>query len=351
MRKLTDTTHTMLNSTLNNTGKQSRQAGSPHTIEDVNILVADDMLAVNQLIEKRLQSEVALVNQVSGYIINSGGKRLRPVLVLLSARAFGYSGDQHFNLAAIVEFIHTATLLHDDVVDASNRRRGQETANALWGNEAAVLVGDFLYSRAFQMMVDAQRMRVMDILAHATNVIAEGEVLQLLNCNDPDTTEQRYLDVIHCKTAKLFEAAAQLGAVLCDASPEQEQALAKYGMHLGTAFQLVDDVLDYSASSEEMGKNVGDDLAEGKPTLPLILCRALLQGEHRKLVDDAIKQGEIAHLDQIVHLIRDSGALQASIEKAQVRAHAATSALEVIPDSRWKSAMLELAHYSVGRRN
>ena len=349
MRKPTDTTHTMLNSTLNNTGKQSRQAGSPHTIEDVNILVADDMLAVNQLIEKRLQSEVALVNQVSGYIINSGGKRLRPVLVLLSARAFGYSGDQHFNLAAIVEFIHTATLLHDDVVDASNRRRGQETANALWGNEAAVLVGDFLYSRAFQMMVDAQRMRVMDILAHATNVIAEGEVLQLLNCNDPDTTEQRYLDVIHCKTAKLFEAAAQLGAVLCDASPEQEQALAKYGMHLGTAFQLVDDVLDYSASSEEMGKNVGDDLAEGKPTLPLI--RAMRQGSdvQSTLIRTAIEVGGRDNIAEVMDAIESTDAIAYTAQKAREEADLAIRQLQYIPASRYADALKTLADFSVSR--
>ncbi|MDT8383037.1 MAG: octaprenyl diphosphate synthase [Gammaproteobacteria bacterium] len=321
----------------------------PHTIDAVNLLVADDMAAVNRLIKKRLQSEVALVNQISGYIIDSGGKRLRPVLVLLSARAFGYAGDQHFNLAAIVEFIHTATLLHDDVVDASDRRRGQETANALWGNEAAVLVGDFLYSRAFQMMVDAQRMRVMEILAHATNVIAEGEVLQLLNCNDPDTTEQRYLDVIHCKTAKLFEAAAQLGAVLRDAPPEQEQAMARYGMHLGTAFQLVDDVLDYSASSEEMGKNVGDDLAEGKPTLPLI--RAMRQGtaEQTALIRNAIESGGRDHISEVMSAIESTDAIAYTARKAREEADLAIQQLQHIPASKYADALKTLADFSVSR--
>ncbi|MBN4079301.1 octaprenyl diphosphate synthase [Beggiatoa alba] len=322
---------------------------TPQNIEDVNRLMADDMNAVNQLIEKRLRSEVALVNQISGYIINSGGKRLRPVLVLLSARAFGYSGDQHFNLAAIVEFIHTATLLHDDVVDGSDRRRGQETANALWGNEAAVLVGDFLYSRAFQMMVDTQRMQVMDILAHATNVIAEGEVLQLLNCNDPDTTEQRYLDVIHCKTAKLFEAAAQLGAVLCNASPEQEQAMGSYGMHLGTAFQLVDDVLDYSASSEEMGKNVGDDLAEGKPTLPLI--RAMRQGTAAQsaLIRKAIEVGGRDQITEVMAVIESTDAITYTARKAREEADLAIAQLQYIPTSNYADALKALADFSVSR--
>jgi len=344
---LTDRCIAMLSPTFNNT--ETAPNGTPQTIEHVNELVANDMAAVNQLIEKRLQSEVALVNQISGYIIHSGGKRLRPVLVLLSARAFGYKEEQHFNLAAIVEFIHTATLLHDDVVDASDRRRGQETANALWGNEAAVLVGDFLYSRAFQMMVDAQRMRVMEILAHATNVIAEGEVLQLLNCNDPDTTEQRYLDVIHCKTAKLFEAAAQLGAVLCDAPPEQEQAVAKYGMHLGTAFQLVDDVLDYSASSEAMGKNVGDDLAEGKPTLPLI--RAMRQGtkEQSTLIRKAIETGGRNNIAEVMAAIESTDAIAYTARKAREEANLAIAQLQNIPASNYTDALKVLADFSVSR--
>ena len=322
---------------------------SASAIESVNNLVTSDMDVVNLLIQKRLCSDVALVNQVSGYIINSGGKRLRPVLVLLSARAFGYQGDQHFNLAAIVEFIHTATLLHDDVVDASDRRRGKDTANALWGNEAAVLVGDFLYSRAFQMMVDAGRMRIMEILADATNTIAEGEVLQLLNCHDPETTEQRYLDVIHCKTAKLFEAAAQLGAVLCDATPEQEQAMAKFGMHLGTAFQLVDDVLDYSASPDVMGKNVGDDLAEGKPTLPLI--RAMHQGtrEQSKIIRHAIEAGGRNNISAVTHIIEATDAIAYTAQKAREEADMAIQCLRVIPASIYADALKTLADFSVSR--
>jgi len=345
----------MLSSTLNNANSDTEALAKtppndvPETIEHVNALVANDMAAVNQLIKKRLQSEVALVNQMSSYIIHSGGKRLRPVLVLLSARAFGYTGDQHFNLAAIVEFIHTATLLHDDVVDASARRRGQETANALWGNEAAVLVGDFLYSRAFQMMVDTQRMRVMEILAHATNVIAEGEVLQLLNCNDPNTTEQRYLDVIHCKTAKLFEAAAQLGAILCNAPPEQEHAIASYGMHLGTAFQLVDDVLDYSASSETMGKNVGDDLAEGKPTLPLI--RAMRQGTKAQsaLIRKAIETGGRDNIIDVMTAIESTDAIAYTARKAREEADLAIAQLQNIPVSDYTNALKTLADFSVSR--
>ena len=318
-------------------------------IEAVNALVRPDMDAVNRLIEKRLQSDVVLINQVSSYIIHSGGKRLRPVLLLLSARAFGYDGKQHHNLAAIVEFIHTATLLHDDVVDASDRRRGKETANALWGNEAAVLVGDFLYSRAFQMMVDAGRMRIMEILANTTNTIAEGEVMQLLNCHDPDTTEQRYLDVIHYKTAKLFEAAAQLGAVLCDSTPEQEQAMAKYGMHLGTAFQLVDDVLDYSASSEVMGKNVGDDLAEGKPTLPLL--RAMNQGtpEQSEIIRQAIETGGRSNINEVTRVIESTDAIAYTAQKAREEADLAIQYLNAIPSSIYADALKSLADFSVSR--
>ncbi len=319
------------------------------SIDEVNDLVASDMDAVNLLIQKRLYSDVALVNQVSSYIINSGGKRLRPMLVLLSARAFGYTGNQHHNLAAIVEFIHTATLLHDDVVDASDRRRGQGTANAIWGNEAAVLVGDFLYSRAFQMMVDSGRMRIMEILADATNTIAEGEVLQLLNCHDPETTEQNYLDVIHCKTAKLFEAATQLGAVLCESTPEQEKAMAKFGMHLGTAFQLVDDVLDYSASPDEMGKNIGDDLAEGKPTLPLI--RAMLQGtpEQSELIRHAIEAGGRNNIDAVTQIIKSTDAIAYTANKAREEADLAIQYLQVLPSTIYTDALKTLANFSVSR--
>src|SRR6185295_4300429 len=240
------------------------------TLEPVQRLIAEEMSAVDQVIRRRLHSDVVLIRQVSEHIINGGGKRLRPALVLLAAGACGYSGNAHYQLAAVVEFIHTATLLHDDVVDASDLRRGQATANALFGNAASVLVGDFVYSRAFQMMVEVESMRVMRVLADATNVIAEGEVLQLMNCHNPDINEHDYLQVIRYKTAKLFEAATRIGAILGGASREQEDAMANYGMHLGTAFQLIDDVLDYSGENKATGKNVGDDLAEGKPTLPLI---------------------------------------------------------------------------------
>jgi octaprenyl-diphosphate synthase len=327
----------------------AEKSPAPLTIEAVNELVAEDMGVVNQLIHNKLQSDVALINQLSNYIINSGGKRLRPVLVLLSARAFGYGGDQHYNLAAIVEFIHTATLLHDDVVDDSDRRRGKETANALWGNEAAVLVGDFLYSRAFQMMVDADRMQIMEILADATNTIAEGEVMQLLNCHDPDTSEQRYLDVIHCKTAKLFEAAAQLGAVISDADTTHQSAMARFGMHLGTAFQLVDDVLDYSASADEMGKNVGDDLAEGKPTLPLI--RAMRQGspEQSAVIRKAIEEGGRENIAEVTAAIESTDAIAYTARKAREEADLAIRYLQDLPSSIYADALKTLADFSVSR--
>jgi len=258
-------------------------------IDNIKALVAEDMKAVDAVIQHRLSSEVVLVNQLSHYIVNSGGKRLRPLLSLLASRAYGYAGEHHFTLAAIIEFIHTATLLHDDVVDESELRRGRETANALFGNAASVLVGDFLYSRAFEMMVAANDMRIMDIMSHTTNTIAEGEVLQLLNCHDAETTESRYMDVVSRKTARLFEAAAQIGAVLSRQPEQIETALASYGLHLGIAFQLIDDVLDYSASPEDTGKNVGDDLAEGKPTLPLI--HAIHRGtpSQAKLIRKAIE--------------------------------------------------------------
>jgi len=272
-------------------------------IAAIQTLINPDMQAVDALIRKRLHSDVALVNQIGHYIINSGGKRLRPMLLLLSARAFGFQGTHLINLAAVIEFIHTATLLHDDVVDASQLRRGQETANSVWGNEASVLVGDFLYSRAFQMMVEVKSMRVMEILSDATNIIAQGEVLQLLNCHEPNTTEADYLQVIRSKTAKLFEAATQLGAVISKQSSEYEQAMAAYGMHLGTAFQLIDDVLDYSATAEEMGKNVGDDLAEGKPTLPLIY--ALKQGTsaQQQVLHEAISKGGKEFIGDVIKAI------------------------------------------------
>ena len=267
------------------------------------------MAAVDAMIQSRLQSDVVLINQLGYYIINSGGKRLRPALAILSAKACGYNGEQHANLATIIEFIHTATLLHDDVVDGSDMRRGQETANNLWGNEASVLVGDFLYTRSFEMMVEMDSMPLMKILSHTTNIIAEGEVLQLLNCNNPDTTEEQYLEVIHHKTAKLFEAAGQLGAVISRASPEIELALGRYAMHLGSAFQLVDDLLDYSESSDVIGKNIGDDLAEGKPTLPLIY--AMKHGDEKQtaIIRHAIEHGEREKSMRLFSLLNKLGPL------------------------------------------
>ncbi len=312
-------------------------------------LISDDMKAVDDLICQRLQSEVVLINQLSQYIINSGGKRLRPALVLLSARAFGYKGTQHHDLAAIVEFIHTATLLHDDVVDASELRRGKETANSIWGNEASVLVGDFLYSRAFQMMVDVGDMKIMAILADATNTIAEGEVMQLMNIHDADTTEQRYLDVIHSKTAKLFEAGTRLGALINNMDTETEQTMAAYGMHLGTAFQLIDDVLDYSASSDEMGKNIGDDLAEGKPTLPLIYAMRQGTAEQADVVRKAIEKGGHDNIDAVMSAIESTGAIEYTANAAEQEAEKAIVALENIPASPYKDAMLALARFSVNR--
>ena len=318
-------------------------------LDKINSLTSDDMSAVNELIAKRLQSDVSLINQLSLYIINSGGKRLRPALVLLSSGACGYQGNHHHTLSAIVEFIHTATLLHDDVVDASELRRGQETANAIWGNEASVLVGDFLYSRAFQMMVEIQNMRIMEILAEATNTIAAGEVMQLLNCHDADTTEERYLHVIRSKTAKLFEAASQLGAVISHRPKNEETALATYGMHLGTAFQLIDDVLDYDASPEITGKNIGDDLAEGKPTLPLIRVIRTGTPSQSKTVREAIEKGGLEHIDAVKEAIKTTDALQYTKDCAINEARLAADALSIIPDTPYKEALLDLAHFSVHR--
>jgi len=324
----------------------------PYEINDIDAiraLTCDDMEAVNQLIHTCLSSEVALINQMGHYIVNSGGKRLRPLLVLLSARALNYSDTQHVDLAAIIEFIHTATLLHDDVVDASEMRRGKETANAVWGNEASVLVGDFLYSRAFQMMVNVGDMRVMDVMSKATNVIAEGEVLQLLNCGDASTTEERYLEVIHFKTAKLFEAACQLGAIISASDAKTEKAMADYGMYLGTAFQLIDDVLDYSATSEEMGKNVGDDLAEGKPTLPLIYAMRHGTPAEAAIIKNAIENSDIKNIDAVIETIHSTGALVYTTAAAQIEAEKAAKAISLLPASPYRDAMYTLAEFSVNR--
>jgi octaprenyl-diphosphate synthase len=321
----------------------------PVDIQPVLDLCHAEMQQVNQVIRERLSSEVALVNQLGHYIIDAGGKRLRPMLALLAARANGYDGHIHCLLAAIIEFIHTATLLHDDVVDESDLRRGHETANALFGNAASVLVGDFLYSRAFEMMVDVDNMQVMAILANTTNVIAEGEVMQLMNVHDADTTEQRYLEVIHCKTAKLFEAATRLGAVIAARDEAAASAMALYGMHLGTAFQLIDDVMDYSSSSADMGKNVGDDLAEGKPTLPLIYAMQQGDAEQAELIRSAIEHGGYDKIEQVQAIIKHTGALEYTEAMAKREAQLARAQLEYLADSEFKQALDTLAVFSAQR--
>jgi len=319
--------------------------------EEVKTLAADDMLAVDALIRQSLQSDVMLVSQVSEYIVTSGGKRLRPLIVLLAAKALGYSGDKQIQAAAIIEFIHTATLLHDDVVDSSDRRRGKDTANTVFGNQASVLVGDFLYSRAFQMMVNVGRMQVMQILADATNTIAAGEVMQLMNVHDPDVTEQAYRKVIYRKTARLFEAGAQIAAILADRDPADEAAMIRYGQNLGTAYQLVDDALDYDASPEELGKNLGDDLAEGKPTLPLIYAMEKCTESERQMIRSAVEEGGLDHLDEIHTVIESTGALEYTAKRAQEAADIAIDALSSIPDSEYKEALITIADFAVKRRS
>lgn len=333
----------------NKTVKQEDiRASTP--IDELRAPVRADIAAVDRVIREQLHSEVALVDQVSTYIINSGGKRLRPLLVLLAARAAGGGQDgRHIEAAAFIEFIHTATLLHDDVVDGSSMRRGQDTANEVWGNEASVLVGDFLYSRAFQIMAGLGSLPVMRIMADATNTIAEGEVLQLLNAHDPETSEQRYLEVIYRKTARLFEAGAHVAAVLAGASEAQCKAFAEYGKRLGTAFQLVDDVLDYRGSADERGKNLGDDLAEGKPTLPLI--HALRHGtpEQQRLIREAIEHGGLEHLGPITAAIESTGGLDYTTRLAQQESAAALAALDGLPDSEYTRALKALARFAVER--
>ncbi len=321
-------------------------------LSDIRTLTDKDMLAVNELIADQLNSDVALIQQLGFYIVNSGGKRIRPLITILAARAIGYQGDKHFCLAAIVEFIHTATLLHDDVVDESMMRRGKETANALFGNQASVLVGDFLYTRSFQMMVSLQKMKIMQVLADATNVIAEGEVLQLMNCNDPDTTEQSYMDVIYSKTAKLFEAATQLTAVIAEQDETTEHALKEYGRYLGTAFQLTDDLLDYEGDSDAIGKNVGDDLAEGKPTLPLI--HAIKNGSQQQadFIKEVIEKGAgLDKLDEVLAIIRSTNSLDYTREKAELHAKMAVDALNPLKDSGHKQSLIALAWMAVKRDN
>jgi octaprenyl-diphosphate synthase len=321
------------------------------TLEQLYALIGPDMKSVDSVIRQRLHSDVVLVSQVAEYIVGSGGKRMRPALVLLAAGAMGYEGKHHHELAAVVEFIHTATLLHDDVVDESSLRRGRDTANAMFGNAASILVGDFLYSRAFQMMVEVDDMRVMRVLSDATNVIAEGEVLQLMNCHDADVDETRYLRVIRYKTAKLFQAAAQLGAILGQAIPSVEEALSSYGMHLGTAFQLVDDVLDYSGLEGDTGKHLGDDLAEGKPTLPLIYVMEHGTPEQVACVRNAIEQGGRDDFAAVLDAIRSSGALEHAKKQAAKEAEAAREAIACLGDSNYKEALLQLTLFAVERNH
>ncbi|ALP39592.1 octaprenyl diphosphate synthase [Aeromonas schubertii] len=316
----------------------------------IRALTEADMTAVNALIIERLQSDVSLINQLGYYIISAGGKRMRPMLTVLAARALGYEGSDHLKLAAIIEFIHTSTLLHDDVVDESDLRRGRETANAMFGNAASVLVGDYLYSRSFQMMSELSNLRIMEILADATNTIAEGEVLQLMNCNDPDTTEESYMTVIYCKTAKLFEAATRLAAVLTHQSPVIEQAMTDYGKYLGTAFQIIDDVMDYCSDSQEMGKNVGDDLSEGKPTLPLLYAMAVGSAEERQIIREAIElRNGMERLDTVLAILERTGALDYARQRAREEADKAISALTILPAGPHREALETLAHMAVQR--
>lgn len=318
----------------------------------ISDLSQSDMTLVNELIQEQLSSDVALINQLGFYIINSGGKRMRPLLTVLAARALNYQGKEHLAIAAIIEFIHTSTLLHDDVVDESTMRRGKETANALFGNQASVLVGDFLYSRSFQMMTSLKSLTIMEVLADATNIIAEGEVLQLINVNDPDTTEESYMRVIYCKTAKLFEASTHLAAVITKQPPEIIEAMKLYGMHLGTAFQLVDDHLDYTADADELGKNIGDDLAEGKPTLPLIHAITHGNPEQAAMIRSAIVDGNgLSMLEPILEALCDTGALDYTLAQAQIESNKAINALAPIEDSPYKEALISLAHIAANRKS
>mgnify|MGYP000914572226 FL=1 len=316
---------------------------------DYRSLMAPEMAEVDAVIHRRLSSKVALVDQISNYIVNAGGKRVRPMLLLLIAQALGKASPHRHEMAAVVELIHTATLLHDDVVDESSLRRGRQTANAMFGNAASVLVGDFLYTRAFQMMVTPNRMRVLEVLAEATNVIAEGEVLQLMNMHDPDITVEDYLRVIEYKTAKLFEASARLAAVISDAPTEVEEACAGYGRAVGTAFQLIDDLLDYEGTTAELGKNIGDDLREGKPTLPLLVAMERGTPEQREMIRQAIINGEVERMPDIVAVVKSTGALDATREAAEAQAAQAKAHLGLLPESVFKDSLLQLAHHSVHR--
>jgi octaprenyl-diphosphate synthase len=321
----------------------------PSDFTGIRRLVAEETAAVDRLILKELSSDVVLINQIGRYIVNSGGKRLRPMLLLLAARAMGYVGHQHIILAAVIEFIHTATLLHDDVVDESTLRRGQDTVNSLWGNSASVLVGDYLYSRSFELMVSVQNLRIMEILSRTTTAIAEGEVLQLLNCNNAATTEQKYLEVISRKTAILFSAAARLAAVLVQASEPMEAALRDYGLHLGIAFQLIDDALDYMANPEELGKNLGDDLADGKATLPLIYAMEHGGEAQKAVLRGAIENGDREAFKEVYAIVESTDAIAYTARRAREEADKAIAVLAVLPVSEYKDALINLARFSVER--
>ncbi len=320
-------------------------------IEKLRSLVAQDSEVVDELINSKLSSEVPFINQLGQYTITGGGKRIRPLITLLSAKACGYQGAQHIDIAAILELVHTATLLHDDVVDDSKLRRGRETANTLWGSAASVLVGDFLYSKAFQLMVTLENNLVLKVLADTTNVIAEGEVMQLLSCHDPETTEKQYLNTIQHKTAKLFEAAAGLGAIIAKNSQEKIAQMNTYGRHIGTAFQLIDDALDYESSSETLGKNIGDDLAEGKPTLPLLYAMWNGTAEQSSIIRETIISGGLQHLPEIKKAIKSTGAIQYTLKLAQTEASHALIALESIPNNEFKSALEDLVYFAIDRQS
>ncbi|CAI1767250.1 octaprenyl diphosphate synthase [Serratia proteamaculans] len=319
-------------------------------LEQITELTAQDMAAVNATILEQLNSDVTLINQLGYYIISGGGKRIRPMIAVLAARALHYQGDKHITVAALIEFIHTATLLHDDVVDESDMRRGKATANAAFGNAASVLVGDFIYTRAFQMMTSLESLRVLALMSEAVNVIAEGEVLQLMNVNDPDITEESYMRVIYSKTARLFEAAAQSSAILSDASEAEEKALQDYGRYLGTAFQLIDDLLDYSADGSTLGKNTGDDLNEGKPTLPLLHAMHNSEGAQKTMIRGAIEQGNGRHLlEPVLQAMQQCGSLEYTRQRAEEEADKAIAALQVLPESAHRAALEGLAHLAVQR--
>lgn len=322
---------------------------APMSLEPIRSLVHADLAATDKFIYQELVSEIPLINQLVEYVLACGGKRIRPLLVLLSARALAHADQQHIQLAAAIELIHTATLLHDDVVDNSMLRRGSKTANNIWGNQTSVLVGDFLYSRAFQLIVQLQNLKIMNIFANATNLIAEGEVLQLMNCHNPDTTEQSYYDVIQRKTAKLFQVAAQIGTALCDYTPAQMTAMEDYGMHLGMAYQLVDDALDYCSSTTELGKNVGDDLAEGKPTLPLIYALQQSTPAEAKLLRKAIEKGTTKNLPAILAIIESTGAIEYTANAAKQHIQKAITSLIHLPDSPYRQALHDLAEFVVAR--